>query len=67
MKAGSRKSTNTLEQVVCQVYRFIMEISFKQFLIKLSKMIIYQLSVENLISFRKLGFVALLLKNKTKI
>ena len=67
MKAGSRKSTNTLEQVVCQVYRFIMEISFKQFLIKLSKMIIYQRSVENLISFRKLGFVALLLKNKTKI
>lgn len=67
MKADSRKSTSTLEQVVCQVYRFIMEISFKQFLIKLSKMIIYQRSVENLISFRKLGFVALLLKNKTKI
>ena len=67
MKADSRKSTSTLEQVVCQVYQFIMEISFKQFLIKLSKMIIYQRSVENLISFRKLGFVALLLKNKTKI
>ena len=67
MKADSRKSTSTLEQVVCQVYRFIMEISFKQFLIKLSKMIIYQRSVENLVSFRKLGFVALLLKNKTKI
>lgn len=67
MKADSRKSTSTLEQIVYQVYQFIMEINFNQFLIKLSKMIIYQRSVENLISFRKLGFVALLLKNKIKL